>query len=94
MPEDAMNERQTRLHGNEDSLDDVEALVTNGQNGHHGEDLETGNPSKVKPWRAFHAAYSGLAYFLAPYGSQFHDTSAHNGERAKRAAVDQLVIQD
>lgn len=42
-----MNERQSRLHGNEDSLDDVDTLMADGQNGHHARDLETGNSGKV-----------------------------------------------
>lgn len=47
MPEDAMTERNTRLHGNEDSLDDVDTLMADGQNGHQAQDMETGHPSKV-----------------------------------------------
>ena len=49
-----MNERQARLHGNEDSLDDVDTLMANGQNGHHAQDLETGNASKVWSWHTFY----------------------------------------
>ena len=41
MPEDAINERETRLHGNDDSLDDVDDLVQ-GQNGHNANDIEAG----------------------------------------------------
>lgn len=42
MPEDAMLEREVRLHGNDDSLDDVDELTANGNGKEAPQDIETG----------------------------------------------------
>lgn len=50
MPEDALNEREARLRGNNDSLDDADKLLANGNghvNGNHAADIETGLGNKV-----------------------------------------------
>lgn len=57
MPEDALIERELRLHGNDDSLDSVEEAPVSGQkghqNGHQANDIETGSPRAVGHIRIF-----------------------------------------
>ena len=63
MPEDAIDERERRLHGNDDSLDDIDELTAGSKGGLANNDLETGQSGQV--CSIVFTPYAGCKKFLS-----------------------------